>query len=456
MKHQKTIEQEVINFIKKNDLISDENKILVGFSGGADSVFALHFFKKYSKKYKIKIAAVHVNHNLRGKESERDEKFCRNLCEKLDIDFYSSQVDVSLFAEQNKKSIEEAARILRYGEFEKVAGISNSDLIVTSHNNDDNTETVLLNIVNGSGLNGISGIPRKRGNIIRPFLCLQKIDILGYLNENKIKFVEDSSNKNLDFRRNYLRNKIIPELKKNINPSIDKVVLNSSEVFRNQIKIIDYYINGIVDQIVKWSENKLSIPVSELKKYPDEVLGELFKSILITNFSFDFSYVQFEKLKSLINSQVGIKVELGKMIFAYRDRSKIVIFNDDKILLIEKQIEIGETIQIDKSFLSVERVKTVPQNFNNVGSLEFISGDNIEEKIIVRRWKKGDRIQLLGMKGTKKISDVLTDLKIPSYDRKKQLVLVNKNEIIWIVGKKISEKYKITSKTKSVLKICLS
>ena len=208
MKHQKTIEQKVISFIKKNNLISNAKNLLIGLSGGADSVFALHFFNKFSKKYNIEIAAIHVNHNLRGKESENDEIFCRKFCKELGVKLYNSSVDVSSFAKKNKKSIEEAARILRYREFAKVVKVSNSDLVVTAHNNDDNTETVLLNIVSGAGLNGISGIPLKRENIVRPFICLSKDDIIKYLIESKIKFVEDSSNKNLNFKRNFFRYKI--------------------------------------------------------------------------------------------------------------------------------------------------------------------------------------------------------------------------------------------------------
>ncbi len=208
MKNQKTIEQDVFNFIKAHNLFTDYDKVLIGLSGGADSVFALHFLKKFSHKFKIEISALHVNHNLRGLESKRDENFCRSLCDNLGIKFFCSKVNVTEFAKKHKKSIEEAARDLRYTEFQKVAKANKLNLIVTSHNNDDNTETVLLNIVNGAGLNGISGIPIKRDNIVRPFLCLSKSSIINYLVNAKIHYVEDSSNSNLEYRRNFLRKKL--------------------------------------------------------------------------------------------------------------------------------------------------------------------------------------------------------------------------------------------------------
>ncbi len=268
MKHQKTIEQEVINFIKRHQLLFGAKKILIGLSGGADSVFALHFFSKYQKKYGIEISAVHINHNLRGAEAERDENFCRNLCSKLHVEFSSVNVDVKIFAKKNKKSIEEAARILRYKKFKEISEQTNSDLIVTAHNNNDNTETVLLNIVNGSGLDGLSGIPVKRDIIIRPFLCVSKSDILSYLKNEKIKFVKDSSNQNIDFDRNYIRKRIIPNLKNNLNPSLDKVVLNSSEVLRNQKKLLDFFISNTFENMVVLSNDDVLLRLSKLSKYP--------------------------------------------------------------------------------------------------------------------------------------------------------------------------------------------
>ena len=456
MKHRKTVEQEVINFIKKHDLISGAEKILIGLSGGADSVFALHFFNKYSKKYKIEIAAIHVNHNLRGKESKRDEKFCRDLCEKLNVEFLISKVDVTTSAKKNKQSLEEAARILRYNEFEKSAESTNSDLIITSHNNDDNTETVLLNIVNGSGLSGISGIPHKRENIIRPFLCLSKSDIIDYLNQSEINFVIDSSNENLDFRRNYLRKKIIPELKKNINPAIDKVVLNSSENFRNQNGIIKYFINEIIEKCTKVEEDVLSVSISDINSYPKVILGEFLKTILDSHFSLEFNHNKFEKIRDLLKSQVGCKANLGKKIFATRERGKIVFQKESSYVFRNKKINIGDSILLDGNNLIIEEVESLPEKFSNSKMIEFISRDKVGSNLLIRKWELGDKIQLLGMNGTKKISDVLTDLKIPSLERKKQLVLVNNNEIVWLVGQRINEKYKVTSKTKSVLKLWLS
>ncbi len=455
MKHQKTIEQNVIKYIKRHNLLFGAKKILIALSGGADSVFALHFFYKYKKKYNLDIIAAHINHNLRGSESDQDEEFCRKICKNFNISFFTSGVDVKKFAKTNKLSIEESARILRYQKLEQIAENTKSDVIVTAHNINDNTETVLLNIVSGAGIDGISGIPIKRGNIIRPFLCISKEEIKNYLNNLKIKYREDSSNKNIEYKRNYLRNKIIPLIKNEMNPSLDKVILSSTEVIKNQKKVLDYFISTIINEVVSQNKTNVVIKTSKLKNYPESVLGEIFKFIFQKIINIEYSFNNFVELKELIYSQTGTKINLSKGYAAIRERGRIVIskFGNKKIDTIN--IAIGETIKLGEKRIIVKKLKNIPQRINEKDNTEIISADKINEKLTIRKWKAGDKIQPLGMKGNKKISDILTDLKIPSSERANKLVLLNGNDIVWLIGLKISEKYKITSKTKSVIKLCL-
>ncbi len=455
MKHQKTIEQNVINFIKRQNLIFDAKKIIIALSGGADSVFALRFFYKFKKKYKLKIFAVHVNHNLRGKESDNDEEFCRKLCLNLDIEFFAVNVNVKQFAKSNKLSTEEAARILRYNELEKFAENINADFIVTAHNMNDNTETILLNIFNGTGLNGVSGIPPVRGKIIRPFLNVTKEEIKNYLDTNAIEYREDSSNKNMEFKRNYLRNKIIPLVKKNVNPALHKVLLSSSEVFRNQKEIIDYYISTLTDEIVYKNGNEIIVKTKELKKYPQAVLGGILKIIFTEFLNKEYSFEKFLKLKNLVDSQTGTNIFLTKNIKAIRERGKIIIYHPSSLKQNIINISIGETIKLNGKTLTVKKIKKATSKITRAKNIEIISADKIGKELKIRKWQSGDKIQPLGMKGLKKISDILTDMKIPSYKKKEQLVLLNGKEIIWLLGLKLSDKYKITPTTKSAIKLWL-
>jgi tRNA(Ile)-lysidine synthase len=452
--HQKTIEQEVINFIKRYQLLDDSKKILIALSGGADSVFALRFFNKYKKKYKIEIAAIHVNHNLRGKESLRDEKFCRSLCEKIGIEIFIESVNVKSFAKKNKLSIEEAARILRYQRFDKVLQKSNSDLIITAHNSDDNTESVLLNIVNGTGIDGISGISIKNEKLIRPFLCLSKNQITEYLENQKVDFVYDSTNEDTNFRRNYVRKEIIPLLK-NINPSINKSVFNSSEVVKNQKLLLNYFIDENFDKIVSKKNNDIFIDLNEIKNFPSEILGEILKRIFVEYLDLEFNYKFYLQFQELISSQVGTKFEFNKNFKAIKERNLLRISRKLKIAEKEIVMDLHSSTKVDGKLFKISKLSRIPKNLNKQQNEEIISADNLCENLILRKWKTGDRIQLLGMKGTKKISDVLTDLKIPILEKEHQLVLVNNNEIVYLVGKRISEKYKVTAETKKVIKICL-
>lgn len=455
MKNQKTIEQVVFQFIENNKLLNGAEKLLIALSGGADSVFALYFFNRFKKKYKITINAVHVNHNLRGNESKRDEKFCKDLCKNLNIDFYPATVNVKTFARKNKKSIEEAARILRYKELNRLAKKLDADKIITAHNLDDNTETVLLNFFNGAGLNGLAGIPFKRDNIIRPFLCLAKNEIIHYLKIKNLEFVSDSSNASLEFKRNFIRHQIIPNLKENINPALDKAILKSGGVIKNQLELINFFTEEAYAKIIKLEGDEFIVSLPELNNYPVELWGEIFKLFFSNYLKVDYNFTQFEKLRKLVGSQVGTKIELGKNYIAHRERTKIVF---EKLILEnynEIEIKINQNKKVFKNILSIHRVSKIQEKYFNNPNIEYISGDKIKDKLLIRTWEIGDKIQLLGMTGTKKISDVLTDLKIPSYKRKKQLVLEYKKDIVWIVGKRINEKYKITPETKIILKLCL-
>lgn len=456
MKHHKTVEQAVINFIEKHNLLSGSKKILIGLSGGSDSVFALHFFNKFKRKYKVEIAAVHVNHSLRGDESDRDEKFCSDLCQNLGVEFYSVKIDVNSFAESFGKSIEEAARTLRYEEIIKTAEVLKADRIVTAHNIDDNTETVLFNLLRGGGLKGLAGIPFKRNSIIRPFLTLSKADITEYLNELNLQFVEDSSNRNIEYSRNYLRKKIIPAIKENFGDSIDRKILQSSEIVRSQFAITDYFINDAVAKVSSTIPQGISLNLRNLQEYPDEIFGEVAKRIVEDKFNLIFTYDIYDNLNNLAGSQVGTVYYINNEIKCVRERGKIVLFVVPSNEKYQASLKIGEEVKLGDKNLSITIVNKIPSKFSGQSSIEYISADKIRGALKIRRWQFGDKIKLLGMTGTKKISDVLTDLKVPSTERKDQYVLEYKKDIVWLIGRRISDKYKITENTKKIIKLCLS
>lgn len=445
----KSIEEKVINFIARYGLIGQKENLLIAFSGGPDSVFALHFFYKFRKKFRCNISAVHFNHNLRGNESKEDENFAIAQCKKLIVDLNIIQLDVKAFAKKNKLSLEEAARILRYNELSKFAKRNSIDKIITAHNLNDNTETILMNLFSGTGISGLSGIPIKRENIIRPLLCLTKKEVLQYLNHNKINYRIDSSNLENDFKRNFIRNKILPLIEE-INPSFDDALFRSSQNFLKQKEFENKSIEYLIQNFSKQIKNGYELSLDLLKIY-DEIPGEFLKFFLKKYFDYQLEHKDYIKINKLAFNQKGKSIALKNYLKVIKE-SDTLVFTKKIIDNIEAvEIKIGESKKISGKTIKIESTtkseKLSPDNY------ELIAADNLDDTFIIRNWKIGDKFKPLGMKKEKNVSDFLTDLKIPAAIKKEQLVMINRNQIIWIVGLRISDDVKITSKTKKVIKL---
>ena len=452
----KKIEQKILKFIDRHNLISAGDKILIALSGGPDSVFALYFFHKFLQRFKIEIAAVHVHHQLRGAEADLDETLCREFCENLQIDFHTVKINVTEFAKSNKLSIEEAARFLRYGEFRRIAEKSNCNKILTAHNMNDNTETVLLNLFKGAGLAGVSGIPIQRQNIIRPVLSVTKEEILEYLHLNKIQYRIDRSNLSNDFKRNFIRNKIIPAIKEGINPSLDETIQHSSEIFKTSNRLVFSYIEKITKEFVDFNNGRLEIDLEIIEEFGEEVLGEIFMKSLRKYFTYEFSFEDYLKLIGLVRNQTGKKIELSGGLEAFRARKKILIG-----LRVVKQkfkpIEItAGSIEFEGKTLNIEIVEKGKEKYLATKNYELISADEIDNSFILRKWEAGDKFIPLGMNSFKKISDFLNEQKVPSLQKKEQFVLINNSDIVWVVGLRIDNRYKIKNETKKVCKLWIN
>jgi len=449
----KTTEQNIIKFVENSFLLEKGENVLIALSGGPDSVFALYFFSKFKRRFKIKVFAAHVNHNLRGKDSDDDEMFVKTLCEKMKIPLLTMSVDVKKFKEEEKFSTEEAARILRYEALRKAAEKFGCSKIITAHTSDDNTETVLLNLTKGTGLSGIAGIPVKRGKIIRPLLSVDKKSILEYLKQNEISFRIDKTNEENDFQRNYIRNKIIPGLKE-INPALNETFFKSSNVFRNAKRIIDSVIAKNFKKYVVEKKGELKISTALAEKEGKEIFLETVKFAVEQNFGISLQYSVLVNLFELSLNQTGKKVKIDKSISAIKERSGIVFSKKKK----EKpfapiEIGLGKSVKINGSEIKISKAEKFDGKLKQRKNREIISADKIEGKFILRRWKRGDSFRPLGMRGTKNVSDFLTEQKIDSSKRKEILVLTNKNKIVWVVGLRIDDRFKITKKTKKAIKL---
>lgn len=450
----KTTEQNIINFINYHNLIDEGDKILIALSGGPDSVFLLRFLFKYKKRFKISIFAAHINHNLRGNDSDNDEIFCENLCSELNVPFFAENIDVKKFAKDSKFSIEQAARILRYEALNKIAGGNSLNKIATAHNLNDNAETVLLNLFKGTGLAGLAGIPVSRENIIRPILNLPKEKILEYLNRNGFNYRIDKSNLTDDYQRNFIRNEIIPLLKSKINPSVEKAVFRTSEIIKGEKEILDAYLNENLNSYMEFNNGKLKIDISHLTKLNKSFFVELLRKGFNKFYGINYSYKNLMDIKKLFDNQVGKNITLANGIKVFRERNKLVILNEkmQRLSGIYK-IKPDESVKTEFGEIGIKSIDKSEVKFNNSKKEELISADNIGNIFILREWKFGDKFIPLGMKTFKKISDFLNEQKIESNKKKGQFVLTNKGRIVWVVGLRIDERNKITSNTKKVYKL---
>lgn len=450
----KATEQKVLRFIKENDLIKLDDKVLIALSGGPDSIFLLHFLNKYKNKFKIKLSAVHINHLLRGKVSDRDELFCKAVCEELDLPFYSSRKNVKVFAKKNKLSIELAARKIRYSVFEKLVKKNSFDKIATAHVADDNVETVLLNLIKGAGLSGIAGIPVKRGNIIRPVLCLTKKEILDYLAANKFEFRIDESNLSNEYERNFLRNEIIPLIKSRLNPGIEIAILNTSLNLQGLVEEIEDHKSS---ESLRSTKNKsVQIPATYFSVADIKTSLHRLKTKLDQNFNLKLQASDVKKIHSLIKKQAGKSEELSFGLMAQRNRTGILVAKkNSSISEFSKTLKVNEKIKIGTETLNVVNVKPTDAIINKDPKQEYISADGISSIFQIRNWQNGDRFFPIGMNGTKKVSDYLNDIKMDPFKKQDQLVLINNSKIVWIIGKRLDDRFKITSATKKVLKLCL-
>ncbi|GBD91875.1 tRNA(Ile)-lysidine synthase [bacterium BMS3Abin04] len=456
MKNGKRIEEKIINFVKKYDLVKKNQKILIALSGGPDSVFALNFFRKFQKKYQIQISAIHINHQLRGKESDEDQLFCRKLCERLNIDFYSQLVNVKEYSEKEKKSIEEAARELRYKSLNKVAGEIKADKIVTAHNKNDNAETILLNLFKGTGIAGLKGIPISRENLIRPILIVTRDEVLEYLHLHNLEYRIDSSNENTDFERNYIRNKIIPLIKEKINPALENTIFHNSEIIRSTQANLKLFVGELIKEYVTVNKDITEINLQVVKKYGHEILGDLLLEISNKYFPKTFNFLDIEKVRNLISKQTGKSEFITSNIEVFRERNSLVLKKTGKNIFEPIILKVGVHISIGKLKFSIKKADKVNLSFNKNNKIEYISADDLSDKFILRKWEPGDKFIPLGLNHFKKISDFLSEEKIHSFQKKSQLVLLNNERIIYVVGKRIDNRVKITEDTKEIYALCLN
>lgn len=434
--------EKVKKYIYDFQLLTNKEQVIVGVSGGADSVVLLHML--YSLGFDC--IAAHCNFHLRGEESDRDASFVENLCKTYTIPFHKIDFDTHAYASKNSISIEMAARDLRYTWFEKLRKELNVNSIAVAHHRDDSVETVLLNLIRGTGIRGLTGISPKNNAIVRPLLCLNRNEVLEYLKENSLNCVEDSTNSEDIYTRNKIRLNVIPLLE-TINPSAKEAISKTSEHL-NQVKNI---YNLYIEQAKKEIFNKGKIDINKLLKY-EEPKAILFEILYPYHFNASTISDIFETLES----------QSGKIF--YSDTHQ-VLKDRDYLILKQKESGINQIFEIDEdtSFLSssinlkIESIRIDSSFTLEKGqNIAYINKDKVKYPLIIRKWQQGDWFIPFGMKGKKKISDYFTDRKFSLFDKENTWLLCSGNDIVWIIGHRSDERYRIDNTTQEVLKITLN
>lgn len=439
----------ILDFAEKYNMFPEGASVVCGLSGGADSVSLLGSLCLLRKRLKLNsVEALHVNHCIRGEESDRDEDFCRELCKKLDVQLTVVTCNVPLYAEKHSLSLEEAARKLRYNAFSQY---SNGKIIATAHNANDNLETAVLNLARGSALKGMSGIPPVRDNIVRPLLSVTRNEIEEFLNINHLEYVTDSTNLSDDYTRNRIRHKIAPALSE-INPSVINTFIRSAEVLREE----NAFIDAEVDKAL--SECRDGNKFTGLNKYPSLIKRRCIAAVLSEN-NMSYGYDILYRCENIV--QNGGKLNICGNVFFVSDGNiselkKIEPANHEQIA---KKLVIGKNIIFPGKCVNAELISdtsysefilTKPEN-----GAYLLDYDKLCGSLIIRNRKFGDKIRLKGRDFTSSIKKIINE-KIPSGLRNELHFLEDSKGTVMAEMIGVAERASPTEATVNILKITIS
>jgi len=430
--------EQFLSHIKKHALVGDEETVLLAVSGGLDSMVMLSLFMDAG----FSMAVAHCNFKLRGDESDLDEQFVESTCKIFGIPFHSKSFETAEYAQENRLSIQMAARELRYSWFSELMGLHGYSKLATAHHVNDSMETVLLNWVHGNGLNGFLGIPVMAGSRVRPMLFATREQIENYAAEKKIVWREDRSNQTDDYARNLIRHQVIPRLKE-INPSFDETFQRGLQKLNGDATILSAALRDWRNEYVRELPDKLTIQKKGLEKFSlrAHVLYDVLKEY---GFNFD-TCLQIEQ--AVYQAQPGTQfLSATHQVVIDRDTLQIVAHknfwnetfiqkNDRKALLGSWQLLIvTDSIKVsDNTFIAV------------------LDADQLTYPLRWRTWQEGDYFYPLGMDHRKKVSDFLIDRKVSVADKKSITVIESAGQIVWVVGERIDNRFKITPKTRQAV-----
>jgi tRNA(Ile)-lysidine synthase len=476
---QKYLNKKLLNTVEKtiavHGMLKPKDSVVIGVSGGPDSVALLHILLKLVPRFSLRLGVAHLNHCLRQNESDKDAKFVESLAKDFDLPCYVQKRDVRRYQIENKLSLEEAARTVRYKFLNDIAKTNQYNKIALGHHADDNAEHVLMNLLRGAGKLGLAGIPPKRGDrIIRPMIYLNRTDIIGFLKQNRLKWVVDQSNADTRHLRNRVRHDLIPVLKTAYNPNISDTLNRLSSIVRSEEEWIENMVHPLFERtVLHFRENHIALSVPLLNEYYKALQRRVIRMALAKTKG-NLRRIGFAHIDSVIDlfvkkSSSGT-IDLPDGIKIQKDRDTIHIYKgkshrgDDyrdnhgwDVFSFEYQIEKLEPVfikEINAKLRFVEmRIENMPDYRCAGQHTNFFDKDALHLPMVLRNFRPGDSFKPLGMNGTQKLKKFFIDKKVPRSERIKCPILLSDGKIIWVVGHRIDESVKVTPATKNVLKV---
>ena len=423
--------------------IQKEETILLAVSGGVDSMVLMNLFLQLKQKFAI----AHVNFSLRATESDEDEKLVKTIADENAILCHSKKVDTKAYAKLHKLSIQMAAREIRYQWFASLQNEFQYTSVVTAHHLEDSIETFFINLNRGTGLNGLCGIQSNK-ELFRPMLAFSKEEIRSYAQEYKIKYREDASNSDIKYERNWFRHEVLDKWKAH-NPAFLKNMASTLGRLEASKKILEEAIREELDLLeLQFNQGKISFNTIEQLSSKKFILFQFLSNK-------GFTEDQTENIiRGIQDKKVGNTFESKQHVILI-DREYLLVQKIESVLQEIKQQLITENTQSIEQPIRLQLKRLSSENYKHNASkkIEAFDWEKLTFPLILRKWKEGDKMRPLGMKGQKKISDILIDEKIPFLEKEKLWVLCSGDKIVWLIGIKIADEYKLDEQSKKVLQI---
>lgn len=439
-------------------LISRSSRGLVAVSGGVDSVVLLDLLVNLQDSYDLTLTVAHFNHKIRGLASDKDESFTVSLAKKYGLRVFTCSLKNQQV--ESRESWEAFARRERYAFLTDLSDKKNYDWIATGHHTDDQVETILLRIIEGSGIQGLMGIRLKNGKIIRPLLPFSRKEIVKYAEDNNLSYRDDLSNRDLSIPRNYLRHRVIPLLKE-LNPNLAGTMSHLPEIAEEMDEVISADVGKLRKElIVETDFNRFAIDINRLEKEPMLIQKRLiFDLVTDTEGTSSWRRHIWDELSNFLESATtGEKLTLPNYWTLLMDRNRLLLHKEEVDISGREEkfpffLKQHTKIDVDDHTFTIDRLNNYPE-FNIDPNIEYIDISKLrDKKLNLRRWRPGDRMKPLGMTGFKKVSDILIDKKIDRFTKQEQYVLTAGRDIVWLCGVTLDDRFKVSSETQVIARI---